>query len=1256
MNMRSGTRRERETLAVSPQAFAWGRAWTATLRHISMPWNETVSAKPLTQARELGTRDRLSLLAQFAAHQAFLRFAGLADGELDLSEWVMVPKRGSDVRLIRIAARESDASTAPPVLTLAQQFAELVNAEAEVLSHSWARADAVYEEVHARLRADAAADLRWLLRSACGSVDAPGPDGLRTLAMAHGQFGYRDAKCLQSLERWSDPSLRMIVLRGASPLSRYSALGALVSDPTQEESVLAERILAATSSTRHLFVIANPESFDGSSRRVVELLRNARHADWLLPGGENPLPETRLFIVAPRLTARAALEARIVDRPQLECFVESPLFGAWLAHGHVPPAPAALPMLAEPARSYIGALALLGREVPRATAVEFLGEFLFHGALEELVIEGLTQLIDDIYSFVSDAVRAEAMKLIPPASRSNISRVAAPHASGVDGALLWLDGGEAERASAVLAATRWRTSEELVEALQCVPRSLLNRELATRYAHALIDCGRYRDARDVGAGDELVLARAERRMGDYAAALARLDRIEARSFDAELLRGELLRLLGREELAARALDACRPSSDEERIRLAYERAILMSRGTDELPPHYLTARLATYRAIDAGDYDAAPALALASLDLARCVTERIDAWLDRLYAVFCAGQWDRARAIAVEALEVIEETQGDRAAAGILFTLAYLAADDAQWTHAQQRIARLRHYYAATHDDARIGELLLLTAHLDFSRGDFADAQRDAAAVYGSRGHDPIREAAALILDEIAWMEGNNGPLLSTGKSPNVELARRHARLLGLREGTFTSTEDSAQGKLRVFRESLQRGDRATAQRIARELDLLLDPPAGDELRILRLAATCEFPYAPHDFDLAWCFATRNRLGNWSVIGSHPPDASLLDEMMASPGDDWIACSERELLHIAGSKRWPAATREALAAVVRSRAENHRLRRIVEQEASSVAAPPVHAIDGLIGESAAMREVHSLIARVARRDVAVCILGESGTGKELVARAIHRHSPRRQKTFTAVNCAALPENLIESELFGHVRGAFTGADRDRAGLIETTDGGTLFLDEIGEMPLTAQAKLLRFLQEGEFRRVGDTVNRTADVRIVSATNRKLEASVEEGSFRDDLYYRIRGVEIPLPPLRERGADILLLTDFFLAHEGERHHGGPSKLSADAEAIFTAYGWPGNVRELQNTIRAAHAMAGEAKEINVEHLPDRLRGVAPSRTAAGSYQEAVTRFKRELIERSLVQANGNQNRAAAALKISRQALAYQIRELGVLIRR
>jgi transcriptional regulator with PAS, ATPase and Fis domain len=235
-----------------------------------------------------------------------------------------------------------------------------------------------------------------------------------------------------------------------------------------------------------------------------------------------------------------------------------------------------------------------------------------------------------------------------------------------------------------------------------------------------------------------------------------------------------------------------------------------------------------------------------------------------------------------------------------------------------------------------------------------------------------------------------------------------------------------------------------------------------------------------------------------------------------------------------------------------------------------------------------------------------------------------------------------------------VRGAFTGADRDRPGVIESTDGGTLFLDEIGEMPLLAQAKLLRFLQDGEFRRVGDTSNRSADVRIVAATNRKLESAVEEGRFREDLYYRIRGLEALLPPLRDRGRDILLLASHFIAAERAKHKAGPSRLTPEAEAIFLAYNWPGNVRELQNTIRAAHAIAGESREIDVDHLPERLRRIIAPRATVSSYQEAVTRFRRDLIEKSLVEAMGNQNRAASMLNISRQALAYQIRELGIMV--
>jgi transcriptional regulator with PAS, ATPase and Fis domain len=239
-------------------------------------------------------------------------------------------------------------------------------------------------------------------------------------------------------------------------------------------------------------------------------------------------------------------------------------------------------------------------------------------------------------------------------------------------------------------------------------------------------------------------------------------------------------------------------------------------------------------------------------------------------------------------------------------------------------------------------------------------------------------------------------------------------------------------------------------------------------------------------------------------------------------------------------------------------------------------------------------------------------------------------------------------------LFGCARGAYTGADRDRPGLIESSDGGTLFLDEIGEMPVAAQAKLLRFLQDGEYRRVGDPMMRSADVRIVAATNRHLDVAVEQGRFREDLYYRIRGIEIVVPPLRDREGDVALLTSHFVSAERTKHRNGPSSVSSEVAAAFGMYHWPGNVRELQNTIRAAHALACDARVIDLEHLPDRVRGSGTHRRGRGSYQDTVSRVRRELIEQSLAETCGNQKRAAAILNMSRQALAYQIRELGILV--
>ncbi|HEX3580238.1 MAG TPA: sigma 54-interacting transcriptional regulator [Thermoanaerobaculia bacterium] len=1171
MTMRGGSREMRR---VAPHDFRWDRALIATLRHSTLPWNEDVAAKPLASA-QLGTRDRLSVLAQFAAHQAMLQFAGIADGEVEASEWIVVQKRGADTRLVRIGARAPDAD-GPPPLTLAQQFAELVHApDLDIFRQSWARAEAVYIDCFAKLTGDLAVDLSWTRAAAAGVILSPGPDLLRELPQ--GRSTYSDESCIEAIRAFG---LDVRVLRGGS-IMRYGALAELNVDPRLAETEVVERI-----GNDAVVVAIDPETFDPASKRVLQLLGSV-----LIPGADPVLPPSRRFVVAPSLAlAQAAVH---ID-------VQSGELDELLLRGVVSPRREV--EIAEPVRSYIAVLSLLGNEIPSAVATRLLREFT-DVALDDLVVKGITS-----FDGTTFRVAKNASHLIPSSSRAAICRIAANVAeeSGdlVRAATLLTDAGDLARAAMLLDQVAW--SDDAAVVLWSMPRRVLSSKLAKILTRALIQAARYRDAREIAAlidddDRELALAFIERRSGDYGPALARLERLSGERADA--LRAEVLSILRRPADAAEAIS---------RTKNPYLRALILGEDV-ALESPYFRERLATYRALERDDADAALAHIANALSAAECAIHRIDAMMDRVYTLFQAGRWSEARAAALEALAVVEETQGDRAAGGLLFLLAYLYADEGLLVQAAQRIERLRHFYGATKDEEHLAELDLLAAHLDFCRGRFDAAHRAATALL-SRAHDaPILEAAGVIVDEIDFLRGR--AIESRVEPHNVELRKRHDNV---RSGVRT-------------------------KRLERLLDLEETSPrdsSGPELRFLRALALDDLAA----IDIGWRYVTRNRLGHWSEPGP-------LDEIAAALPPDWIAPSDRELLFIEGCSAWPQESRDAVAGAFSVRDELQRLRRLAAHEDTD--ERPRAAAAGMLGDSLAIRDVLSRIALVARRDVAVCILGESGTGKELAARAIHANSPRRSKTFTAVNCAALPENLIESELFGHMRGAFTGADRDRAGLIETTDGGTLFLDEIGEMPLTAQAKLLRFLQDGEFRRVGEATNRSSDVRIVTATNRKLEAAVEEGRFREDLYYRVRGVEVSLPPLRERGDDILLLARSFLAREREKHRGGPSLLSNEVESLFLSYGWPGNVRELQNTVRAAHAIADDAKEIALEHLPDRLRNTAVTRVAIGSYQDAVMRFKRDLIENALSQSNGNQNRAASLLKISRQALGYQIRELGIL---
>lgn len=296
----------------------------------------------------------------------------------------------------------------------------------------------------------------------------------------------------------------------------------------------------------------------------------------------------------------------------------------------------------------------------------------------------------------------------------------------------------------------------------------------------------------------------------------------------------------------------------------------------------------------------------------------------------------------------------------------------------------------------------------------------------------------------------------------------------------------------------------------------------------------------------------------------------------------------------------------------------------------------------IVGESPVLRQAVDRLDRLAVGDLPVLILGESGTGKELMARRAHRMSRRAEGPFRPVNSAALPQTLIESELFGHVKGSFTGADRDRKGVFESARSGTVLLDEIGDLPHEAQAKLLRVLQESEIQRVGESFARKVDVRVITATHRDLEQMVSQGEFRRDLFFRLKVATIGLPPLRGRGRDVLLLADHFLA----RHHGAGG-LTESARSRLLAYKWPGNVRELKNVVDVAVAMAGD-RDIQGEDLD------LPEQTASakGDYHQLVLQYRTDLITEALSQTGGNRAAAARRLGLTRQALSYLVRRLGL----
>jgi len=311
----------------------------------------------------------------------------------------------------------------------------------------------------------------------------------------------------------------------------------------------------------------------------------------------------------------------------------------------------------------------------------------------------------------------------------------------------------------------------------------------------------------------------------------------------------------------------------------------------------------------------------------------------------------------------------------------------------------------------------------------------------------------------------------------------------------------------------------------------------------------------------------------------------------------------------------------------------------------------------MVGRSAVMERLYGLIARVSGSDSTILINGETGTGKGLAARAIHRNSGRAGGAFVSINCGAIPENLLESELFGHVKGAFTGALANKVGKFEQAHGGTIFLDEIGDMSADLQVKLLRVLEEGEFEPVGGNRTVRVDVRVLAATHRDLEAQVAAGLFREDLYYRLYVIPLLLPPLRERGGDILLLAEHFLGEFNARLQASVSGFSEGAREVLAGYGWPGNVRELRNLMERLVVLKAEG-EIGAEDLPVKLRGSSAAVPALGgavalteegiNLNSAVTEFEKALILQSLEKTQWVKNKAARLLNLNRTTLVEKIK--------
>ena len=469
----------------------------------------------------------------------------------------------------------------------------------------------------------------------------------------------------------------------------------------------------------------------------------------------------------------------------------------------------------------------------------------------------------------------------------------------------------------------------------------------------------------------------------------------------------------------------------------------------------------------------------------------------------------------------------------------------------------------------------------------------------------------------MSLQEGTSGHAVETGlDAPRVLLVEDDEGLLGLLEGTLV------QQGYRVFR----------APSAAHALEIFAHTPIDVTVSDVRMPGM-------GGHELLAEIRRRDPEAELVLITAHSSVKEAVDAIHAGAADYLEKPVDSRRLHL------------TLQMIVERRRLRQRVR-ILE-----LGGRDSTIFEGMVARSRRMLEVFGLIARVAEFPTTVLIIGESGTGKELVARAVHARSPLSDRPFVVCNCSALAPSLIESELFGHIRGAFTGADRDHKGLFESADGGTIFLDEIGELPLSAQVKLLRVLENREIRRVGSPTSIPVDIRVVAATNRDLARMARSGEFREDLFYRLNVGLIELPPLRERVEDLELLSAHFLSAFARRFALDKPTLSLDAEASLRAYAWPGNIRELCNVMERASILA-RGGEIDVEHLPTEIRtassepNIAEEDSSGDGMDLSLRSAERDQIRRALDSAGGRRVLAARLLGLSRRTLYRKLDKYGI----